>query len=128
MAGGRTPTRSAEEARRLALALAAAAREMKAEEVRVLEVADLLFITDYFVIATTGTPRQTRGLAESLNQTARELGFAKGRLEGDHRSHWLLLDFGVVVVHLLTPEAREFYALDDLWAEAREVETDESAA
>jgi ribosome-associated protein len=113
--------RPSEEARELALQLAHAAVELKGEEVRVLQVADLLFITDYFVIVTTQTPRQTRGMAEALNVVAKERGLAKGRLEGDHRSAWMLIDFGNVVVHVLTEEAREFYDLDTLWADAEEL-------
>ncbi len=111
--------RPSESARELALQLAHAAEELKGEEVRVLEVADLLFIVDYFVIVTTQTPRQTRGMAEALNAVAKERKLSKGRLEGDHRSSWMLLDFGNVVVHVLTQEAREFYDLDELWADAK---------
>ena len=113
--------RPSESARELALQLAHAAEELKGEEVRVIEVADLLFITDYFVIVTTQTPRQTRGMAETLNAVAKERELSKGRVEGDHRSSWLLIDFGEVVVHVLTEEAREFYDLDELWVDGKVV-------
>lgn len=89
---------------------------------RILQVTELLYITDFFVIVTTQTPRQTRGMAEALSQLAKERGEGKGRIEGDYRSSWLLIDFGAVVVHLLTREAREFYDLDALWIEAAAVE------
>ena len=106
----------------MAMTLARAAEEFKAEEVRVLNVADLLYITDYFVIATTQTPRQTRAMADALNAASKEVGFHKGTVEGDWRSTWLLMDFGTVVVYILTAEAREFYDLDTLWEDAPEVE------
>ena len=95
---------------------------------RILEVASLLYITDYFLIVTTGSARQTRALAEGLNEAAKEAGHEKGRIEGAHQSSWVLLDFGVVVCHLLTDEAREFYGLDHLWADAVEVPVDEDRA
>jgi len=115
---------SPDRARTLAHALACAAEDGKGEGIRILDVANLLFITDYFVIVTTMAARQTRGLAENLRDTGKELGFGRGSLEGDHNSSWLLVDFDSVVVHVLTEEAREFYDLDLLWAEAPEVEVE----
>ncbi|KAA3609123.1 MAG: ribosome silencing factor [Planctomycetota bacterium] len=101
--------------------LAHEAVEFRGDQVRVLQVSDLLFITDYFVLVTTHSARQTRGLAESLNAAAKAKGLSKGRIEGQSSSPWLLIDFESVVVHILTEEAREFYALDTLWLEAEEV-------
>ncbi|PCH80796.1 MAG: ribosome silencing factor [Planctomycetota bacterium] len=112
-----------ETARVLAMALAHAAAEFKGEQVRILDVADLIYITDYFVIVTTQTPRQTRGMADALNEAAKASGApSKGVIEGSHRSPWLLLDYGNVVVHVLTADAREFFDLDNLWIDADEVE------
>ena len=116
-----------ESSRALAVRLAREAVEQKGEHVRVLDVAELLYITDYFVVVTTQTARQTRGLADALNAAAKSAQLPKGRIEGDYRSTWLLMDFGTVVVHILTPEAREFYALDELWSDAVEVSLDEAA-
>jgi ribosome-associated protein len=102
----------------LAFGLALAADDLKAENVCVLGVQDLLFVTDYFVLATTQSARQTKALADALNDVAKKSLGHKGRVEGTQRSAWLLIDLGNVVVHLLTEEAREFYALDELWADA----------
>ncbi|NQU50620.1 MAG: ribosome silencing factor [Planctomycetes bacterium] len=94
----------------------------KAEDVVALEVSDLFYLTDYFVIATTQSSRQTRALADALNLIAKEYEGHKGRIEGSSQSNWVLMDLGDVVVHLLTVEAREFYALDELWADAPRLE------
>ena len=102
----------------LAFALALAADELKAEDVCVLGVQELLYVTDYFVLATTQSSRQTKALADALNETAKKALGHKGRVEGTQRSAWLLIDLGNVVVHILTEEAREFYSLDELWADA----------
>ncbi len=102
----------------LAARLALEAIDLKAEDVCVLDVSELLYVTDFFVIATTQTARQTRSLAESLNLVAKELTGHKASIEGTLRSSWLLMDLGAVVVHILTADAREFYSLDALWADA----------
>jgi ribosome-associated protein len=108
--------------RELAEKLAHEAVALKAEDVVALEVSDLIYLTDYFVIATTQSSRQTRALADALNVIAKESEGQKGRIEGTWQSNWLLIDLGDVVVHILTAEAREFYALDDLWADAPRLE------
>lgn len=114
----------------LAFALALEASELKAENVCVLDVNELLFVTDFFVIATTRSTRQTKALADGLNELAKKSIGHKGRIEGTQRSAWLLIDLGRVVVHVLTEEAREFYALDELWSDADryELTDDESEA
>ena len=105
----------------LAERLAEEAIALKGEDVRILDVSELLYITDFFVIVTSASARQTRALAESMRQIAKEAAGDKGASEGTARSSWLLCDFDMVVVHILTEEAREFYALDELWADAEQV-------
>ena len=112
---------SRNEARALAERLAQEALALKGEEVRILDVSDLLYITDFFVIITSASARQTRALAEALRKVAKAQSGAKGISEGTPQSNWLLCDFDTVVVHILTAEAREFYSLDDLWADAEQV-------
>ena len=102
----------------LAFGLALAADDLKAEGVCVLGVQELLYVTDYFVLATTQSARQTKALADGLNEVAKQAVGNKGRVEGSQRSSWLLIDLGNVVVHVLTEDAREFYGLDELWADA----------
>lgn len=100
--------------------LAREALELKGERVRVLDVSELLYITDFFVIVTSQSARQTRALAAALRAKAKEALGRSAVEEGGHSS-WVLCDFDVVVVHVLTEESREFYALDELWADAEEV-------
>lgn len=115
------PADSLAAARVLALALARAAREHKGEDLRILQVGEVLHLTDYFLLVTTGSVRQTRTLGHALDEAARTLGRPKARVEGGPDSPWVLLDYGPVVVHVFTAEAREFYALDRLWADVPEV-------
>lgn len=114
-------------ARALAEKLAHEAFLSKAEGIRILDVSEFLFITDFFLIVTTQSVRQTKALAESLKTVAKEETGSKGHDEGTASSSWMLCDFDTVVVHILTEEAREFYDLDGLWADAEEVEFDPAA-
>ena len=115
-------TNTKENARALALQLAHEAFRLKGENIRALDVSDFLYITDYFVIVTAQSMRQTKALAEALQTTAKEITGNKGVVEGRASSRWLLADFGSVVVHVLTEESREFYDLDVLWDDADELE------
>ncbi len=116
-----------EQARALAEKLAHEAYLAKADNIRILDVAEFLFITDYFLIVTTQSVRQTKALAENLKAIAKECTGSKGHDEGTASSSWMLCDFDAVVVHILTEEAREFYDLDGLWADAEEIEFDPAA-
>jgi ribosome-associated protein len=115
------PAAVKQRSRALAEALAREALESKGENVRVLDVSELLYITDFFLIVTAQSARQTRAIAEALRAKAKEISGRSGREEGDSRSSWVLCDFDVVVAHVLTAESREFYALDELWSDAEEI-------
>ena len=102
-----------------ALIAAEAAAEKKAEDVVAINVAELLVVTDYFVIATGRTNIQVRAIADEIEEQLRIRGGIKviGR-EGADEAKWLLLDFGDLVIHVFQPEEREFYRLEKLWSDA----------
>jgi ribosome-associated protein len=111
------------EPRDIALAAAVAAEDKKATDVVVLDVAETLVITAYFVVATGANDRQVRAIAEEVETALREGASLKpiGR-EGEREGKWVLLDFGDVVVHVFQPEEREFYRLEKLWSDVPRVE------
>lgn len=111
------------EPREIALLAAEAAAEKKAADIVVLDVAEVLVITAYFVIATGASDRQVSSIADEIEDQLREKGRVKptGR-EGEREGKWVLLDFGDVVVHVFQPEEREFYRLEKLWSDAPRVE------
>ena len=116
------------EAREIALLAAEAASEKKAADVVVLDVAETLVITGYFVVATGSTDRHVRSIADEVEDQLREQGGIKpiGR-EGEREGRWVLLDFGDVVVHVFQPDERDFYRLEKLWADAPRVPLPDSA-
>lgn len=108
---------------------AEAANDKKAHDVLVLDVAQTIVITAYFVIATGTTDRHVRSIADEVEDQLRETAGVKpiGR-EGEREGKWVLLDFGDVVVHVFQPDERDFYRLEKLWADAPRVPLSEPTA
>ena len=106
-------------ARTLALAAAEAASDKKASDVRILDLGELLGITDYFVLVSATNERQLASLTEEVERQLKErLGRSPRRREGQRDTGWMLLDYGDIVVHAFTEEQRRFYDLERLWSDA----------
>ena len=88
----------------------------------ILEVADVLVVADEFVIASAGNDRQVKAIVEEVERRVAEAGLAKPlRVEGLDDRHWVLLDYGDVVVHVFLDETRAYYELERLWADVPRV-------
>jgi ribosome-associated protein len=107
------------DSKELAIIAARAADDKKAEDVVAINVAELLVVTDYFVIATGRTNIQVSAIADEVEERLRIDGGVKpiGR-EGVTEGKWVLLDYGDIVVHVFQPEERDFYRLEKLWSDA----------
>jgi ribosome-associated protein len=104
---------------RLAALVAAYAGDAKAIDPIELDLRDVLAYTDYFVICTGNTDRQTKAIHDRIHEgLKKEHGLLPRRVEGLQEARWILMDYLDVVVHVFTPEAREFYRLEQLWGEA----------
>jgi ribosome-associated protein len=104
---------------RLAELVARYAADVKAIDPVELDLRDVLGYTDYFVIATGNTDRQTKAIHDRIHQgMKKEHGLLPRRVEGLAEARWILMDYLDVIVHIFTPEAREFYRLEQLWGEA----------
>jgi ribosome-associated protein len=90
--------------------------------VRVLELDGQNRIADYVVVASGRSRPQIKALYNELHTRLKAAGESHSRAEGAELGWWVLLDFGDVVVHLMQPEAREYYAIDSLYSEAREID------
>lgn len=89
--------------------------ERQAEDVVMLDISQVSSFTDYFVIATALNARHMGALLDAFNKELANEGVKSLRTEGDANSGWVLVDFGPVIVHLFTPEERQFYNLEALW-------------
>jgi ribosome-associated protein len=98
---------------------AQAAVDMKADEVKILDMHELVTYTDFLVVCTGRNTRLTKRIAEEIGfRLKSEMGIRPMGTEGSAGGEWILLDYLDFVVHVFTPEAREFYRLDVLWKQA----------
>ncbi len=86
-----------------------------------LDIRDVCSFADYFVICSGDSERQMRAIYEEVGYTLKQAGVLPHHHEGTADSGWLLIDFGVVIVHIFTHAEREHYQLDRLWEQARTV-------
>ena len=107
----------------LAWTIAQAADDRKAENIVLLRVEEVSYLTDYFVIVTGFSKTQIRAIADSiedkLEQTFNQTPL---RTEGKAEGNWILQDYGDVIVHILLPQAREFYNLEAFWGHAEPID------
>jgi ribosome-associated protein len=95
------------------------AADKKAIEIVSLDVRGILDYTDHFVICSGNTDRQTKAIHDGIYEgLKREHGLMPRRVEGLPEARWILMDYLDVVVHVFTPDARDFYRLEQLWGEA----------
>ena len=103
----------------LADRIAEIASDRKAIDIRVLDLRGIVGYTDFFVICSGNSERQTKAIHDAIYQSLKdEQGLLPRRSEGSGESRWILLDYLDCVVHIFTPAAREFYRLENLWGEA----------
>jgi len=94
----------------------------KARNIIALDLKGATIIADYFVICSAGSPNQLRALYEACRDESAKLGFPPERLEGIKNNDWALMDFNGVMVHIFSTQMRDFYGLDNLWADAEKME------
>jgi ribosome-associated protein len=113
----------------MAVIAARAAADKQGQETVVFEVAQVLAITDHFVITSGANTRQVRTIAEEVEQQIKDAGGPGPiRIEGLDDARWVLMDYGDFVVHVFLDEVRRYYDLERLWADAPRVAWDDAAA
>lgn len=100
-------------------------KERKAVDPVLFEVGEMTSLTDYFLIASGNSSRQVQAISRHLARRMRDEGFKPYGVEGEQDGHWVLMDYGDVVVHIFYEPIREFYDLEGLWVEAPRVELSE---
>ena len=99
-------------------------QERKAIDPILMEVGRLTSFTDYFLVASGASSRQVQAISQHMARRLREEGFRPFGIEGEQEGHWVLMDYGDVVIHIFYQPVREFYDLEGLWTEAPRVESD----
>lgn len=109
----------------LARRIAAIADSKKAEEIVVMDMRGLVAYTDFLAVCTARNERQARAIVEEVRLALkRETGLLPGGVDGTGEAGWIVLDYLDCVLHVFTSEARERYALEELWREAPRLELD----
>lgn len=95
------------------------AEDKQASEIMLLDLRGLTTIADYFVICTADNERQVRAVLRAIDEELTRAGAPNPRIEGSPETGWVVLDFSDVIVHLFSPEQREFYRIERLWKQAQ---------
>lgn len=123
--GAATEESDERDSRELARLAARAASTKQGTQIVILDVRDLITITDFFVIVSGASDRQVTTIGDEVVHRLRDRGVRPIRTEGESGARWLLLDYVDFVVHVFHEEEREFYRLDRLWRDAETVEWEE---
>ncbi len=111
-----------QESLEIAVAAAQALDEGKAEDIIILDLSSLSSFADFFVIATGTSIVHIRSLADRVEEKLRRQRIRMAHLEGQDSTSWFLLDYLVVLVHIFSPESRDYYGLERLWGDASVVD------
>lgn len=95
--------------------------DKKGGNITILDLKGISIIADFFVIVTGNTKTQTKAITDHLAEKLPQLGIPILRIEGLPEAQWVLIDCGDLVIHVMTPETRDFYSLERLWGDAQEV-------
>lgn len=94
----------------------------KAEDIQAIKIGDLTIIADYFIIANGTSTTQTKALADEVEYKMSEKGEKPRHTEGYGGANWIVLDYGEIVVHVFYKETRQFYSLERLWSDGKQID------
>ena len=94
-----------------------ALEDVKAQDLQVFDTEHLSSLFERVIVASGTSNRQTKALASSVRDKVREGGFGKPRIEGEDNGEWIIVDCGSVVVHIMQPQIRQYYNLEEIWGE-----------
>ncbi len=93
-----------------------------AQDIKIIEIADVTILADYMVIATGRSSTQVKALADEVEFQMDKLGVSVSHIEGHRSNSWILLDYVDIIVNVFNEEAREFYDLERMWQDGKELD------
>lgn len=108
-----------EQSREMAKLACEALADKKGEDIRVIDIAGISVLADYFIIANGNSNTHTKTLAEEVEFQLSQLGIEPVRREADSGNTWIILDYSDIIVHVFYKETRNFYQLERLWADGK---------
>ena len=119
----KSQTPSIIDSKELAWQIASAAEDKKAEDIVLLDVSEVSYLADYFVLVTGFSRTQLNAIAESIEERLeKEFNLQPMRVSGKREGNWVVQDYGDVIAHIFLPEAREYYDLEAFWGHAERIE------
>lgn len=94
----------------------------KGKDIKVIEISDVSVLADYMVIATGTNSTHVKALADTVEEKLDEMGISVSHIEGHRSNSWVLLDYVDIIVHVFSDEAREYYDLERLWQDGKEID------
>lgn len=101
-----------------------ALEDKKAEDIHVIDIADVSTIADYFIIANGSNKSQVQAMIDNVDDKLGRAGYPVKQTEGYNTANWVLMDFGDIIVHVFDKENRLFYDLERIWRDGKKVELD----
>ena len=98
-----------------------ALNEKKGEDIKIIDIAEVSTLGDYFVIANGNSSSQVTALVDNVEEVMHKAGFSLRQREGRTSGSWILLDFGDVIVHVFDKESRDFYNIEHTWKDGKEI-------
>jgi ribosome-associated protein len=95
--------------------------DKKGEDIHLLDIHENSILADYFVICSGTSVRMVKALMSDVDDEVKKTFGLNSRIEGDAQAGWILADYGTVIVHIFSPDRRDYYSLEELWAEAKTV-------
>ncbi|HYT68422.1 MAG TPA: ribosome silencing factor [Vicinamibacterales bacterium] len=105
-----------------------AALDKKAMDVVVLDLRHTPAFTDFFLLCSGQNPRQVHAIADAVEEALRAMKIRPNHIEGYDRGEWVLMDFFTFIVHVFTPQTRDFYSLERLWGDAERIDISDEPA
>ena len=102
-----------------------ALEDKKATDIKILDIAEISTLADYFIIAGGSNRNQVQAMCDNVQEKLGRAGYTEYKTEGYEAANWILLDFGDIVVHLFDEENRLFYDLERIWRDGKVVAADE---
>lgn len=116
------------QSKEMALIAYRALEEKKGEDIRIIEIAGVTTIADYFIISNGTNDSQVQAMADSVEEELLRAGYNPKQIEGIRNKSWILMDYGDIVIHIFSKEDRIFYDLERIWKDGKILSVEEVGA
>lgn len=110
-----------DESRKMALMAVEALEDKKGADISILDISEISVLADYFIIANGSNRNQVQAMSDSVEEALGKAGYLPKQIEGYQAAGWILLDYKDIIVHVFSREEREFYDLERVWRDGKEI-------